>query len=323
MIKTLALLTALLLRAWAQPAPDFDGGTRFKTDWLRALNNEPAPRSIAAGEAVSKDPVLFSANSADVIAADAFWRKLSAADIVYVGEQHNLAVHHSIQLEVLKSFSARRPGLVVGLEMIDVTQQAALDDYLAGRTDDESFAKFWKKAWGFSFDLYRPLLEYARARGIAVRGLNAPRAVVSQVAKGGLSSLSPEQRKTIPAEIHPIKNPRYLAYVKETLSEHGPMSPEQEGRMLEAMAVWNETMGQTLVDAGPAPLLVIAGSGHMIYEAGILESVARRRSASQAVVLPYPLGEEKLPLKDLLGALKDPSSGQRELGNYFWLLPGD
>lgn len=322
MMKALAAVAVVLLNAWAQPAPDFDGKTGAKADWLRALNNEPAPRSVLAEKAASQDPVLFASEQNAVIPSSQFRRKLSAADIVYVGEQHNLASHHGVQLEVLKSLSALRPGLVVGMEMIDVTQQPALDDYLAGRTDDESFAKFWEKAWGFSFDLYRPILEYARARGIAVRGLNAPRSVVSQVARGGLASLTPEQRKLIPSEIHPIDNPRYLAYVKETLREHGPMPPEREGRMLEAMAVWNETMGQTLTDLGGRPLLVLAGSGHMIYGAGILESVARRVPASQAVVLPYPLGEEKLPLQDLLDRLQAPASNERSLGNYFWLLPG-
>jgi len=68
-------------------------------------------------------------------------------------------------------------------------------------------------------------------------------------------------------------------------------------------------------------VVVVAGMGHMLYDAGILESVRNRSSARQAVVLPYPMDGTKRPAEELLRALKDPASEDLPLGDFFWLNP--
>jgi len=266
--------------------------------------------------------VIIESPTGGAMAEDAVFEKLSRAAVVYAGEQHDLALHHRVQAAVLEGLHARWPGLIVGFEMLDITQQKTLDAYIAGTLSEEEFASFWNAAWGYGFELYRPILAYARENGIPCRALNAPIAIVRQAAKAGLRSLTPEQRAVIPETIAPIQDPRYLAYVRASLGGHGPMPPEVMARMLEAMQIWNETMGRSVVQASEqGPVLVIAGSGHMLYGAGIAESAASRAGLSQAVVLPYPLGPESAPLQDLLRMLRDPESGDLELGDYFWLLP--
>ena len=91
---------------------------------------------------------------------------------------------------------------------------------------------------------------------------------------------------------------------------------------MEAMAAWNETMGQSAADAlAQGPVLIIAGSGHMIFRAGINESLSRRAAAVSAVVLPYPQDGEHRPVPDLIKELQDPASKDIALGDYFQLLP--
>lgn len=262
--------------------------------------------------------LIFAAAAQDLIKPVVFWSEIDSAQIIYVGEKHDLASHHSVQLDIIKHFD----NPIIGLEMVDITQQASLDDFLSGTMNDADFGKFWDKAWGY-YDLYRPILEYARARRLAVKALNMPRSVASQILKGGLSSLSPEQRRLLPAQIHPIADPRYLDYVTKAAAEH-TQDPVIIGHIIEAMQAWNETMGQSLVRLLPSgrALVVIAGQGHMLYRAGIPASVAGRAAAAQTVVLPYPCEGEQLPLEDLLKDLKDPSLGHVSFGDYFWLLPG-
>jgi uncharacterized iron-regulated protein len=200
--------------------------------------------------------------------------------------------------------------------------QKDLDDYLAGKTSDADFEKFWKKAWGYSFELYKPILSYCRARHVPVVGLNAPIGVIRQIAKGGLLSLTPAQRAWLPATVGQTSDSKYLAYLEKSLEGHGPMTPVQKARMLEAMAAWNETMGAAAAKtASRQPLLVIAGSGHMVYGKGVPESAARRGRLTQSVVLPYPLDGEARPLADLLKDLRDPKTGDAELADHFWQLP--
>ena len=266
-------------------------------------------------------PVIVLAPQGQPIVEEELFARLKRADLVFVGEQHDQRAHHRLQADILKELRRLKPGMQVGIEMLDVTQQKELDAYLSGAMSEQDFAAFWKKAWGFDYSLYQPVLGYARAAGIRVHALNAPIAVIRQVVKGGLGSLSPEQRKLLPAEIHPIADTRYLAYVKQSLEGHGPVDPAKEARMLEAMAVWNETMGQSLVDAlKDGPVLVVAGMGHMLFDAGILESVRNRSQAKQKVLLPYPMDGSKQPTEDLLKSLKDPQ-GDIQLADFFWLNP--
>ena len=241
---------------------------------------------------------------------EALFSELALARIVYVGETHDDAAHHALQALVLRESAARRP-VFLGLEMLDVTRQGDLDAYLSGRLGEAEFAELWRKAWGFPFELYRPLLEAARAAGVPVRALNAPSDIVRQVARAGLASLSPEQRRLLPDEIRPISDPRYLAWVRRALNQHGPLDPEREARALEAMAVWNETMAESVLEGlrSGRSAVVAVGMGHVLYRAGIAESVRSRACVPQSVLLPYAAGNE------------GPSDEERAQADYFWLLP--
>ncbi|MBI5595227.1 MAG: ChaN family lipoprotein [Elusimicrobia bacterium] len=282
----------------------------------------PAARGVPLS---APQAVVVEAPSGGVITEGELFDRLARSAVVYAGEKHDEALHHGVQLELLRGLHARRPGLVLGLEMVDRESQGPLDDWLAGRMNDGDFAAFWKKAWGFDYALYAPLLSYAKANGIPVRGLNAPISLISKVYRGGLAALTPAERSRLPARVAPITDRDYLAYVTRALTEgHGEVSPERLARMLEAQQAWNETMGEGVLSAlaGGAPLvLVVAGSGHMVFRSGIAESVNRRAALPQSVVLPWPDGGGRSPLPDLLRGLRDPAEGRLKLADFFWLLP--
>ena len=109
--------------------------------------------------------------------------------------------------------------------------------------------------------------------------------------------------------------------MKDSLSGHG-LPAEAVARMIEAQAVWNETMGaKTSELAASSRVLVIAGQGHMLWSAGIPESAARRGAGPVAVVLPYPLDGEVLTIPDQLKRLRDRSNGELEMADLFVLIP--
>jgi len=253
----------------------------------------------------------------------ALFAKLATVDIVYVGERHDMPLHHQVQAAVVDAVTARRAGTVVGFEMLSIDQQPTLDAYLTGAMSESDFADFWNKHWGYAFSMYKPIFDAIRANGARAVALNTPRAIIKQIARGGISSLTPAQRAQIPATINPISNPDYLKYVNDSFDGHGPMPPDMRQRLLQAQTVWNETMGETIQTArGSGPAVVIAGSGHMIFSAGIVESVQYRGGNSQTVVLPYPLDGQQLPAKELMRRLRDPALNDKRFASYFWLLPG-
>jgi len=278
------------------------------------------PRFIVLPGLGAAAPVVVASPSGAAIAWDGMVDGLLAARVIAVGEKHDEASHHRVQADVLAAVADRDPDLVVGLEMVSQNQQGTLDDFLSGKTSETDFAAFWNKAWGFDYAMYKPVFDAARARRLRVVGLNAPLAVVISVAKKGLSGLTPAERAQLPASISESADARYRAYVKDSLAGH-KLPPDAEARMTQAQAVWNETMGAKVAElaASGARVFVIAGQGHVLWRAGVLESAARRGAGPAAVVLPYPLDGQPLPLPDALARLRDPANPELPMADDFIL----
>lgn len=256
----------------------------------------PSPKGVPVGPAAGTvyDGTGAVRSWSDALAA------LASARVVAVGESHDDPAHHALQAEVLTALAARVP-LAVGLEMVAAEDQPALDAFLSGATSEKDFAVWWKTNWGFDFALYKPIFDAAKAAGVPVRGLNAPREIVKAVGKRGLAGLTPAERGRIPAVILESADARYRKYVLDSVSGHGA-PPSAIPRMLEAMAVWNETMGENAAKlaAEGKVVLVIAGQGHVYYKAGVLESAARRGAGPAQVLLPWSAVPQpaELPLAD-------------------------
>lgn len=214
---------------------------------------------------------------------------LASARIVAVGEAHDNEEHHKIQAEVLTALAALTPRLAVAFEMVGFEDQAVLDTFMSGAMSEKDFAAWWNARWSHNFSLYKPIFDAAKAAKVPAYGINAPIDLVKAVSKGGLSSLSPSDRARLPFLIRESDDARYRAYVEESVSGHGELTPDQLKNRLQSMAVWNETMGEkaTALTASGRVVLVIAGYGHVFYKAGVLESAARRGAGPVRAFLPW------------------------------------
>lgn len=113
--------------------------------------------------------------------------QLSKQDVVLIGEFHNNAISHWMELEITKDCFERRK-LVLGAEMFEQDNQAALDAYLAGKLSAkglDSSARLWKN---YATD-YAPLVHFAKAHQLAFAATNIPRKYASLVSKGGFGAL--------------------------------------------------------------------------------------------------------------------------------------
>jgi len=265
-----------------------------------------SPVTVATPKAVPVGPGAVPGTVYDTTGAVRTWNDalsmMASARVVAVGESHDDASHHALQAEVLTALAARVP-LAVGLEMVAGEDQAVLDLFMNGSTLEKDFAVWWKTNWGFDYALYKPIFDAAKAAGVPVRGLNAPRDVIKAVGKKGLAGLSPTERSRLPAIVVESVDPRYRKYVLDSVSGHGA-PPSAIPRMIEAMAAWNETMGENAakIAAEGRVVLVIAGQGHTYYKAGILESAAKRGAGPCQVMLPWP---------------SSPQGDELQLGDWF------
>src|SRR5262249_18527571 len=113
---------------------------------------------------------------------------LAKADVVFVGEQHDDAATHRLELAILEGLARRRASIIVSMEMFERDTQPAIDDYLGGRINESEFLKTSRPWPNYATD-YRPLVEFARMKGWRVMAANVPRQYASAVARGGTSVL--------------------------------------------------------------------------------------------------------------------------------------
>jgi uncharacterized iron-regulated protein len=230
---------------------------------------------------------IFGGHSGKSFSGEAAFNSLVwRSDVVYVGETHGQPLDHMAQLTALNAMRiARGSKIAVGFEMLDQTLQPVLDDYAAGKlTEEEFLAKTdWQKEWGFDFAMYKPLFELIARNRLRALALNVPQAVVAKIARTGLDSLTPEERQYLPEKVKITKNKKYNDYLKAYFGGHGdgPLAKIMTlDNYLASMAAWNEGMGARIADfleKNPGyEMLVVAGNGHLLYNAAIPASVKSR-----------------------------------------------
>ena len=220
--------------------------------------------------------------------------RLAEARVVYLGETHTRLEDHQIQERILKGLFDRHPSLVLALEMFPREVQPLLDRFSKGEGTEEEFLREanWEEIWGYPFQLYRPMVLFAREQRIPLIGLNAPREVVNKIARGGLAGLTSEERIRV-AEIFDLTNQGHRQYVLEEYERHVKGNIRDFDAFYEAQLAWEETMAETLVQtlkAGPetARVVVLIGNGHIWEGRGVPRNARRRLDHQYLTVIPLP-----------------------------------
>mmetsp|Transcript_27866 Transcript_27866/g.75084 ORF Transcript_27866/g.75084 Transcript_27866/m.75084 type:complete len:396 (+) Transcript_27866:61-1248(+) len=119
---------------------------------------------------------------------------MAGANVALVGEAHDDPVAHQLELYLLMRVHARaneegaRKRVVLSLEQFERDTQATLDEYLAGVVREQDLLMD-TRPWGNYDTDYRPMVEYAKARGMRVVAANAPRRYVTIAGSKGLPHL--------------------------------------------------------------------------------------------------------------------------------------
>jgi len=246
--------------------------------------------------------------------------RLSGADLVFVGEQHDDPATHRMELAILEGLARRRDSVVLALEMFERDVQPALDSYLSGTLSEADFLQASRPWKNYQSD-YRPLLELARTRHWPVVASNAPRPLASLVSRVGLAALdtlSAPTRTQVAAAIACPEDGYFDSFVKVMgdMAGHGPAAASPEDpklrltRMYQAQCIKDETMGESVARVWRPGWLVVHynGSFHSDYSLGTAERAERRApQASRIVVTALPVSE--------LDRLK-PSKQDRKRADY-------
>ncbi|MEL6456730.1 MAG: ChaN family lipoprotein [Cyanobacteria bacterium J06621_15] len=212
--------------------------------------------------------------------------ELKKAKVVYLGETHDSSQDHQNQLRILKELHKNNPKLAIGMEMFQRPYQEAINQYIAGKiTETELVEKTeYKNRWGFDWELYAPILRFAKEKQIPVLALNTPSEISRKVAKEGLEKLTDEEKKFIPpvTEIR-LDNVPYRQMILKAFEQHqsaGHGNSNSANRFFLAQVLWDETMADGIasyIKANPDyQMVVLAGQGHVVFGYGIPSRVERR-----------------------------------------------
>ncbi|MBD1831228.1 ChaN family lipoprotein [Cyanobacteria bacterium FACHB-472] len=245
-------------------------------------------------------------------------QQLAKTKVIYLGETHDNPEDHKAQLEIIQQLYRQNSKIAIAMEMFQRPYQSVLNQYLAGKITQTQLLEQseYEKRWGFPWESYAPILSFAKENNLPVLALNTPSEVTRKVARQGLESLTPDERKYIPPfnEIR-TDNSQYRQMVQESFQQHqvaGHGNSANFERFFTAQVLWDETMAEGIaqfVKANPDyQVIVLAGQAHIIYGYGIPSRVARRlgNNIVQSSILLNP--------SEVMQASSD-----KAIADYFWV----
>lgn len=218
--------------------------------------------------------------------------------IVYLGEEHDGALDHQLQRDILESVSVGRSPVVVA-EMFQNPSRQVLSDYVAGNLDDGELqeASQWNKRWGHAWELYLPLWQLCQQQKIPLLPLRNSSESGKNLGKLGVQAFTTEERQglaPLPYEFGP--RPETLRSVFE--AHAGPVSQSAFERFLTVQVLWEEYMAAQIRRAlreNQGQVVVLVGKGHLTHGFGLPHRVQAGwpHPLTQKIVLYNPSVEEK------------------------------
>jgi uncharacterized iron-regulated protein len=258
----------------------------------------PVKRSLVT---VRGDLVILDGRTGDTLQWTALIDRLGSADVVLLGEQHDDAVGHAVQLAIVEDVLDSAHGGSLALEMLERDEQPLIEDYRDGIIDAKTFAELsgsasWSglgswEAW------YQPIIDAAIERGVAVIAANAPRRYVRAARRDGwerIDTLDASRRGLVDHPDTPLTG-AYRDRFMDLMGGHGEdgedVEPDEASiAMAEsyflAQQVWDATMAASvsaaLEQSGP-PVLLLLGRFHSDLEGGTSMQVRRLHPAARVV----------------------------------------
>lgn len=204
--------------------------------------------------------------------------QLAKKRVVLLGETHDRYDIHRWQLHVIAALHAHRSDVIVGFEMFPRRVQTALDHWVGGATDSQTFLEEaeWATVWGFPADLYLPIFHYCRQFRVPMKALNCRRSLVTEVGKAGWEAIPEEERDGLSPAL-----PATPAYRRFLFDFTGGARPDRAAkdvedpafdRFVRAQQTWDRAfacnIARALEETPEALVVGIIGRGHLEFGHG-------------------------------------------------------
>jgi uncharacterized iron-regulated protein len=244
--------------------------------------------------------------------------RLTGSRFVLLGERHDNPDHHRLQAQLLKAMveRERRPSVV--FEMLELEQQATVNDYLA--RPDASASGFgpalrWQDTSWPPFAEYQPIFEVALSAKLPIFAGNIAHEVARGLVKQGRAALPEERVRQLRLD-QPFPSALAAPLADELRASHCGHLPEA---LIEPMALAQHArdsqMANVMLSSGTIDgAVLIAGAGH----------ARRDRGAPYYLALAQPEASLlSVALQEVAHDRGEPSGYGSELAafDYVWFTP--
>lgn len=260
------------------------------------------PRALPMFDGHTGQPVVWS----ELVA------RAAASDIVLIGETHGQVSGLDAAACLFDDLLTTLPDITLAMEFFERDQQVAIDDYLSGVIDEETFRRMTGRTAGNYPDGHRRMVEAAKGAQRPVVGANAPRRYVRLARTDGferLTALSESQRSLFVAPESLSEGTYREEFMKlmGAMEGHGAegeadpaATPEEQEKAEKARAqalsffrsqnVWDATMAESvlrLVAADARPVVLVAGRFHTDFEGGLTQRLRDALPSARILTLSF------------------------------------
>lgn len=215
---------------------------------------------------------------------------------VLLGEEHDSLAHHEMQADLIEALVEDGRHVVVGFEQFTRPSQRRLAPWTLGWWSEEEFIEKsgWRDDWNMDFALYRPIFEVVRRYRLPMVALNIPRAWVRTVSREGWNALSEDVRRELPEPY--LGNEEHRAVFSALMGGHPTGGASN---VYAAQVLWDEAMADTAIRfmenrLNPkAVMVIVTGSGHVMYGQGINYRITRRTGEPTLTVTAISIESER------------------------------
>jgi len=282
---------------------------------------------LAIGDAKLKNKTIdlvsgeiYSARTGKPLPFSKMIREMETSPFVYIGESHDDMAMHGIQFRIIQALYEKNKNMSIGLEMFPAEIQPVLDKWSQGGLPKEQFLREvkWYVYWNMNFGFYEKIFDFAKEKKVPVFALNVPREAITKIRMKGWDALSQEEKALVPRpDLSSEDHKTLIRAIFESTELPHPMKGEGLEKVFEglyrAQVAWDEVMAANAIrgeEKGRSQMVVLAGSGHLLYNLGINARVYEINKLPFATVIPVSLAPEEKKIRV-----------SRSLATYVWGIP--
>lgn len=264
---------------------------------------------------------IIDSHSQSAISEEVLLERMAAADVVYLGESHDNAEHHALQLKILEGLVAKGLKPALGFEFFDVGQTGYLTQYVNGQasmmplhgaggskvTPEQRLRRQlgWQdrsdRDWGFYF----ALIELAKTHQLPVFGADLPPGLKLRLSRVGEEGLNPVESHQLVRMQNQSDAYRELMYAKFREGHCGWGEEPLLSRLYQTWNARNNRMAESIVQMAAAgsgaPVVMIQGNGHAEHNRAVYAQVEHLNPGLQQLNLGLqPITIDPTPLADYL-----------------------